>query len=383
MKIAFLATDNRQHYRDFAQPQPSFGTAPEALLQGFALLPEAEVHVISCLRKPVASPPKLASNIFYHSLLVPKVGWMTTAYQGCIRAARKKVKEIEPAIAHGQGTEIDCALNAVFSGIPNVLTIHGNMRLIAKVNQVKPFSFIWLAAKLEAMTLPRTQGVVCITNYTQEAVSDLARKTWVVPNAVDQSFFEIDARPNPESSPKILCVGHICLRKNQNAFIKALDSLAKERKFEVIFLGQSNPGRAYDDEFFALIQNRPWCTYAGLAKREDLKNHFRAASLLALPSLEDNCPMVVLEAMAAKVPVVAAKVGGVPDLVTEGETGLFCDPLDLISMRQAVEKMLRDDIAAKGIAERAKRVAKQRFHPKVIAARHLEIYHEVLNGKAS
>jgi glycosyltransferase involved in cell wall biosynthesis len=93
--------------------------------------------------------------------------------------------------------------------------------------------------------------------------------------------------------------------------------------------------------------------------------------------------MVVLEAMAAKVPVVAAKVGGVPDLVTEGETGLFCDPLNPASMRQAVEKMLSDSAAARAIAERAKAIARQRFHPKVIAARHLEIYREVLDKKAS
>ena len=97
------------------------------------------------------SPPKLAPNIFFHSLHVPKIGWMRTGYQGCIRAVRKKLKAIQPEIVHGQGTETDCAINAVFSGFPNVLTIHGNMRLIAKVNRVRPFSFPWLAARLERL----------------------------------------------------------------------------------------------------------------------------------------------------------------------------------------------------------------------------------------
>src|SRR5438132_10296471 len=133
------------------------------------------------------SPVRIARNIFFHSLLVPKIGWMRTAYQGCIRAARRKLKEIQPDIVHGQGTEHDNALGAVFSGFPNVVTIHGNMRLIAKVNQVKPFSFPWLAARLEKLTLPRANRGVCITRYTQDAVSDLAKRTWVVPNAVDRS----------------------------------------------------------------------------------------------------------------------------------------------------------------------------------------------------
>jgi len=62
---------------------------------------------------------------------------------------------------------------------------------------------------------------------------------------------------------------------------------------------------------------------SGFASRTDLKAHLRQATLLALPSLEENCPMVVLEAMAAGVPVVAARVGGVPDLIEEGKTGIL------------------------------------------------------------
>src|SRR4029077_18027262 len=106
---------------------------------------------------------------------------------------------------------------------------------------------------------PRSHGVVCITRYTQEAVGDLAKRTWVVPNAVDASFFDVHAQPSPDKPPRILCVGHVCLRKNQNAFIRALDSLAGRRPFELMFLGNATAGRAYDDEFLQLVRARPWC----------------------------------------------------------------------------------------------------------------------------
>ena len=195
-RVAILTTDNREQQRDYRNPTPHFGTAPAALLQGFANLPDIEVHVISCLQSPVSSPEKLAPNIWYHGLHVPNIGWMKTAFQGCARSVRKKLKEIHPHIVHGQGTERDCAVSAVFSGFPNVLTIHGNMRAVAKVNGARPFSYGWLAARLEQMTLPRSQGVVCITNYTCSAVADLARRTWVVPNAVDASFFDLKPAPN-------------------------------------------------------------------------------------------------------------------------------------------------------------------------------------------
>jgi len=379
MKIALLTTDNRDHYRTYSGPVPTFGTAPEALLQGFALLPDAEVHVVACTRKPVPSPRNLYPNVYFHSLVVPRIGWIRTGFQGCIRASRAIIREIRPAIVHGQGTENDCSISAVFSGFPNILTIHGNMRLIAKVNHARPFSYPWLVARLERFTIPRSQGVVCITRYTRDAVADLAQRTWVLPNAVDQSFFEINAAPPPDAPPRILCVGHICFRKNQNAFIRSLDALAKKLRFELVFLGVANAGDAYADEFRQLVAGRSWCRYPGVADRQKLKTYFQEATLLALPSLEDNCPMVVLEAMAAKVPVVAANVGGVPDLVEDGRTGLFCDPLDPASMAGSIEKALANLAGARNMAEQARLSALQRFHPRVIAARHLEIYREVLN----
>src|SRR5206468_11279390 len=141
------------------------------------LLPKVEVHVVSCTKQPMRSPEKLAQNIWFHSLCVPRFGWRML-FAGCIRAAKKRLRDIQPDIVHGQGTERDCAISAVLSGFPNVLTIHGNLRSIAKVTHARRFSFPWLGARLEEFTVPRSLGVVCITHYTQQAVADLARKTW-------------------------------------------------------------------------------------------------------------------------------------------------------------------------------------------------------------
>jgi glycosyltransferase involved in cell wall biosynthesis len=373
MKIVQLITDNREHVRDYENETPWFGTAPEALLQGFAKLPDVEVHVVTCTQRPMKSPVKLAENIFFHSLLVPKIGWLRTGYQGCIRAARRKLREIRPDIVHGQGTERDCAVSAIFSGYPNVLTIHGNMRLIARVHHARPFTYAWFAARLEHFTIPRSDGVVCITNYTREAVVSLARKTWVVPNAVDGSFFEIKRLPSP--AVQILCVATVDERKNQNALIRAMDTLHPQGRFELLFLGGANRNSAYVREFFELLETRPWCRYLGFADRDALRQYMASASGLVLPSLEDNCPMVILEAMAAGVPVAAARVGGVPDLVRHGETGLLFDPLSAEAMATAIKQLLED--RERSMTVRARDEARKRFHAEVIAARHLEIYREV------
>jgi len=378
MKIALLTTDNREPFREYAKEMPWFGTAPEALLQGFAELPEVEVHVVSCTQQPMKSPEKLAENIFFHSLHVPKIGWLRTGYYGCIRAVRRKLRELGPDIVHGQGTERDSSISAVFSGYPNVLTIHGNMRLVAQALQARPFSFYWLAARLESFTLPRSNGVVCITNYTREGIGSLVRKTWVVPNAVDRSFFKIKHLPATPS--RILCVGNVDRRKNQNALIRALDSLHARHGFELLFLGRINRAHAYSRDFLELIGTRPWCRYEGFTDRSALKKQLALASGLVLPSLEDNCPMVILEAMAAGVPVAAARVGGVPELVRHGETGLLFDPLNEKEMAAAVETLLTNTMEK--IAANAREEALRRFYPEIIAKRHVEIYREVIAGRS-
>jgi glycosyltransferase involved in cell wall biosynthesis len=199
----------------------------------------------------------------------------------------------------------------------------------------------------------------------------------VLPNAVDASFFDVQAALNAAAAPIILCVGTVCPLKNQNAFIRALDPLAQEKKFKLIFLGQPDSG-TYGREFLQLVRERPWCEHAGFVNREQLKSRLKTATFLALPTREDNCPMVVLEAMAAGVPVLASKIGGVPDLIESEKTGLFCNPEQPESFRTGVARLLADREFAQQLAVTAKAEARRRFHPQVIARQHLEIYRQVL-----
>jgi glycosyltransferase involved in cell wall biosynthesis len=87
--------------------------------------------------------------------------------------------------------------------------------------------------------------------------------------------------------------------------------------------------------------------------------------------------MAVLEAMAAGLPVAAANVGGVPDLVEDGKTGILFNPKNRSEMRSAIGRLLRND-DGKRMALLARQEALKRFQPQLIAARHLEVYSEVL-----
>jgi glycosyltransferase involved in cell wall biosynthesis len=245
---------------------------------------------------------------------------------------------------------------------------------------MQPRLYWKLQMYLEVFSVPRFDGVVCITNYTQENISDLARSTWVVPNAVDKTFFDI--RPEPVKPVRILVVAHIQPRKNQVFFIDSLAPLQAELGFEIRFFGRGSPADEFGQEFFRRVDQYDWCYFGGMLGREELKKEFEQASLLVLPSLEDNCPMSVLEAMASGVPVVASNVGGVPDLVKDGVNGVLCEPTTAESIQSAVSGILRHPDVAIKLATQAGQWAADSYHPSVIARRHLEVYEEVVKEKA-
>ncbi|MDB6040073.1 MAG: hypothetical protein JWM99_3914, partial [Verrucomicrobiales bacterium] len=256
LKIAFVTSEAREAYRDYSNPKPTFGTAPQALLTGFEELSGIEVHVISCIQTRVNAPAKIGRNLFYHSLVVPKLGWLRTGYLGCTRAVRRLLEVLQPDLVHGQGTERECALATVFSGRRNLLTIHGNMRRIARVNHAKPFSFLWMTALLEGFALRRAGGVVCITEHTRREVNGLARCAWVIPNAVDPDFFGVDRKPATPAT--LVCPATISPLKNQLRIIEAVESLGNRGAVRIVFAGLLYES-AYGDEFKRMISSRPWC----------------------------------------------------------------------------------------------------------------------------
>lgn len=380
IKIAFLVPDNRQEFSKWDLPQPVVGPAPQALLNGFAQLPDCEVHVLFCLKRPIPVPTNLAPNIFAHRLLVPPAGYMKTLYSGCLRAIRGEVRRLNVDVVHGQGSERYPAYCAARSGRPNVITLHGNMRLLARLNRVRPFSFHWIAARFEGYAVRKTDGVVCISSYTKGLVADTARRTWIVPNAVDESFFDV-ARC-PASPAEIICVANVEPRKNQIGLIRALDPLARDSTFKLKFFGRVGDDD-YSREFLELARNRPWCVPPRSLDHAGLREEMARAALLVLPSIEDNCPMVVLESMAAGLPVAAGAVGGVPDLINPSITGWLFDPHDPKSIAKTLQSILQNRDAAESVAIAGRAEADSRFRPKAIARRHLEIYRDVVEQTRS
>jgi glycosyltransferase involved in cell wall biosynthesis len=378
--IAFLTTDNREQLGSYSDESPHFGTAMAALLQGFAMLPnEVEVHVISCSKRRMTKPEKLASNIWFHQPIVSQIGWGRSAFLGCGLAVRKIINQINPDLVHAQGTERDCAVSLMLSGKrPKFLTIHGHMARIAEISGARFPSYYWLASTLEAMVVKRADAVVALTHYTKQRVEQHARCTYVIPNAVDEAFLRVN---NQAQEMLALCVANVHVWKRQIELMEALDGLPEHQKPQLVFLGRSSTSD-YGVRFREAVSARSgWCQYEGNASREQLRDWLARASFVILPSIEDNCPMVALEAMAAGVPVAASNIGGIPDLVHPGKTGELFDPQDPARIRSAVLKLLSHNDYRDDCARRARLHALENYHPKSVAERHLAIYRELLQSK--
>jgi glycosyltransferase involved in cell wall biosynthesis len=269
---------------------------------------------------------------------------------------------------------------AILSGRPNVITIHGNMRVHARRPEHKGSLYYQMAALLEAFALKRTHGVVAISRYTQTLVSPFARRTWLIPNAVDPRFFDITLLQPPV--PRVLFVGSMDPRKNPLGLLEACTPLLETGQCTLALAGQLDDTSAYGAAFHQLANQLPNIEFLGFLNRDALAQEFSKSSILVLPTFEDNCPMVVLEAMAAGLPVAASRVGGIPDLISDGIDGLMFDPSQPEAIRSTLETLIHQPSLRSTIGQEAKRKALGHFHPKVIAQQHLDLYRECLNHTA-
>jgi glycosyltransferase involved in cell wall biosynthesis len=382
MKIAFLTTDNREHFKRYELPQPLLPPPQEALLEGFTGFSGIEVHVISCTQREMAAPEKLARNVWYHSVHVPKLGWLRTGYQGCIRAVRAKLARIKPDIVHGQGTERECAVCAAFSGYPNVITIHGNMAEIARLFKARPFSFDWLTGKLEDVTLPSSGGVFCNSEYTEALVVRRARRTWRVPNPLRSEFFSQERLLPSPGLPILINVGVISERKRQTEIINAFRASQKLRPtFRLEFVGAVNPTSEYGSRFLQLLKDpeiSSWVTYLGTADTATLIKQFDRASALIHFPLEEAFGLAVAEALARGLPLFGSRVGGIVDISQNVPgTNLF-ESDDWEGLRRALNLWISEGAKR---ADAARVIMRERYHPAVVAARHLEIYRQVISDR--
>lgn len=392
LRIVQLINDNREIQRVYDSPSPFFGPAPSALLEGFeSLADHTEIHVISCLQRlPERSPQKLAKNIFFHPLHVPRSGWMRSGYAGCILAVRRKVREIGPDIVHGQGSERDCAICAAHAGRTAVITLHGVMSVLYPNLKRQARLYYAMARALEKYSVKRVAGVVCISDAVESAIGSIARRTWRIPNAIRGEFLKRDhgSIRAVSSAPHFINVGLISPLKRQRELLEILMPLRAQCPFKTTFVGRLDTGSSYGRSFAAAL-GQARAQYGDFEhvpslNQAELREAFDSADALLHFSKEESFCLVLAEARARQLPVFTTKVGAADELCTSSRENCFVYPVDGASEMQAglgAWLARRASLAGRPAAPDENIASK--MSPSVVAARHLRVYAEALAGSGT
>lgn len=177
----------------------------------------------------------------------------------------------------------------------------------------------------------------------------------------DKSFFR--ALGVPPESVVIFCAGRAVPEKGIAHLLRAFDLLISRRagpttKLSLVYFGD---GAQFGD-LHALresLASKDAIFMPG--KRLDSREAMEAADVCVLPSLEEAFPLAALEGMASGKPVIATSVGGVPELIEDGVTGLLVPPGDEEALARALERFLADPSAAASLGAAARRRVAERF----------------------
>lgn len=216
---------------------------------------------------------------------------------------------------------------------------------------------------------------VCRYNLEQQLslISDeknsenLDSKFQVIENFVEPEFFRSMVR-KVGSEKVVSFIGRVVPIKDVKTFIRAMPLILKGiDNVKFLIVGDLMQDAEYVDECFELVKELGLVEKVKFTGAVNIADYLKISDVLVLPSVSEGQPFVVLEAMASGVPVVATRVGGVPELVDEGgfECGLLFNVGDYVGLAENVIEILRDESLRKRLSEngvkKARRFTVERF----------------------
>jgi glycosyltransferase involved in cell wall biosynthesis len=221
--------------------------------------------------------------------------------------------------------------------------------------------------------LPRVKQIIAVSHAAADNFPRLSHKVSVVYNGIDLEEHDPERQVGrlrdelqiPEESRVVGFVGRVVPWKGIHIFLEAAEQVISLRD-DVVFVivgGRPKGSGTTDSEDLELIRAR------GLEGRvlltgykSDVGAYLREIDIVVVPSVKpDPCPRTVIEAMAFGIPVVASALGGIPELIQHGDTGILVEPGDAVELAGWVLRLIDDEKLAAGLGSRARNVALQRF----------------------
>ena len=248
--------------------------------------------------------------------------WRTAMLPAMLRnfraAARRAAEDADLVHAHWLPT----GLVAAHIGKPFVVQLWGTDVELAR-----------RARPLARHVLRRARLVICPSRALAESARELgAGEVRVIPSGV-----EVPPHVREEADPpEVLFAGRLSPEKG------ILELVAATEGMNLVVAG--------DGPLRTLVPRA-----LGFVPHEELERLYDRAAVVVLPSYREGLPLCVLEAMAHGRPVVATRVGGIPELVEDGVTGFLVEPGDVAGLRVALERLLADPMLRRRMGREARR----------------------------
>ena len=260
-------------------------------------------------------------------------------------------------------------------GIPLVLTTHsdaGRPRL-----QKRIFDSI-----VPALTLRHAQRVIAVTSSEASHLRTLGvegQRINVIPNGINIEDFEEKRKRTRRVDPaSILWVGRIYPeQKGLETLIRAISLISPSNRPYLNIVGEDWGGSADILKLAHRLNVQDRVRLLGRLNGDELRQAYTSAELFVLPSVFEPFGIVLLEAMASGLPVIASRVGGIPEVVEEGKTALLVPPSNPEELRTAIETLWSNDRLRRAMGH-AGRERAGLFSWSLIIPRIMKVYEEAI-----
>jgi colanic acid/amylovoran biosynthesis glycosyltransferase len=217
-------------------------------------------------------------------------------------------------------------------GPPYSFTVHGP-------EEFDQPEFLHLAEKIR-----RAAFVVAISSYGRSQLYRwIGQRDWpkvqVVHCGIEPAFHAGAVTP-PPAAPRIVCVGRLCEQKGQLLLVSAIDQLVRKGTPVELVLAGDGEMRPELEAMIARCKLQAHVRITGWIGSETVRAEILAARALVLPSFAEGLPVVIMEAMALRRPVLSTYVAGIPELVRPGREGWLFAAGDVDALVVALEEML-------------------------------------------
>lgn len=313
---------------------------------------------------------------------------ITRVFRYFIRGAVEAVEHFKPDIIHAQHISLFLwTANLIKSlyDINFVANVHGTGVYTASQNK----SYIPLCQD----GLRRAKKIICNSNDSKKKLletfgEEFKPKTRIIPGGIDLEKFPKELKIKIinkkhrlkgffKSKKVVLFTGKVTLEKGVNYLIKAAENI----KGEIYIIGDGPELNKLKDEVNKEnLQNVHFLGYMGKDQAQEFHEFYYRADVFVTPSIwAEPLGLVILEAMAARTPVVATRKGGIPLAVKDNVNGILVRARSSKQIAEAVNKLLENDNLRKKLGENARKMVEEKFTWNKIAKKWEAIYKEHFN----